>query len=173
MRSSPFVPRTALAALLSYASTAVAQAYPGGRYFAGNGAPGASPYELVDDYPALTFFDKFHFYDQYDPTYGHVKYVNQTVATQNGLAYYSSQNNTAVMRPDSTNVWPRGGQGRPAVRVISDSTYDHGLFIADVKHMPWGCGTWPAYWLLGQGPQSWPAYGEIGKDSSRDVQTFD
>jgi hypothetical protein len=65
------------------------------------------------------------------------------------------------MSVDTTNKFPLGGRGRPAVRLISNNGYSHGLFIADVKHMPTGCGTWPAYWLLG--PDPWPTFGEIGK----------
>ena len=32
------------------------------------------------------------------------------------------------------------------------------LFIVDLAHMPAGCGTWPAFWLVGPG---WPNDGEI------------
>ena len=85
------------------------------------------------------------------------RYVNETVAVRNGYATVSSQG-TAVISVDTTNRWPRGGPGRPAVRIISDNTYTHGLFILDLVHMPWGCGTWPAYWLLGP---DWPSHGEI------------
>lgn len=54
-----------------------------------------------------------------------------------------------------TNVTPNG---RPSVRISSNKTYNSGLFILDVKHMPFGCGTWPAYWLVGP---NWPSGGEI------------
>jgi len=67
------------------------------------------------------------------------------------------------MSVDTTNKFPLGGSGRPAVRLISNNSYTHGMFVADVKHMPTGCGTWPAYWLLG--PDPWPTFGEIGKSS--------
>ncbi|KAF2217904.1 glycoside hydrolase family 16 protein, partial [Cercospora zeae-maydis SCOH1-5] len=127
----------------------------------------AAAYRLVDDYAPSGFFDKFTFYDRYDPTYGHVKYVNRSVALTNGYAYHSTTNNSAVIKPDTINKWPPGnlpnGQflpGRPSVRLESFNTYYHGLFIFDATHVPTGCGTWPAYWLLGP---SWPANGEIGK----------
>ncbi|KAF2164432.1 glycoside hydrolase family 16 protein [Zasmidium cellare ATCC 36951] len=124
---------------------------------AGSGAPGAAPYELVDDYQPGNFLDKFNFYSSYDPTYGHVQYVNETVATANGYAAISSRG-TFVLKPDTTNAWPNGGLGIPSVRIISDNTYYHGLFVMDMVHMPTGCGTWPAYWLLGP---EWPSKGEI------------
>jgi hypothetical protein len=34
------------------------------------------------------------------------------------------------------------------------------VFIIDVAHMPTGCGTWPAFWTVGDG-DNWPADGEI------------
>ncbi|KAK7733027.1 hypothetical protein SLS53_008356 [Cytospora paraplurivora] len=48
---------------------------------------------------------------------------------------------------------------RNSVRVTSKNQYDSGLFIFDVKHTPYGCGTWPALWLTD--PNNWPAHGEI------------
>jgi hypothetical protein len=85
------------------------------------------------------------------------RYVNGSVATTNG--YTTADNNSVTISVDTTNKWPSGGPGRPAVRLISDNTYTHGLFILDLNHMPYGCGTWPAFWLLGP---EWPANGEIG-----------
>ncbi|KAF2717420.1 glycoside hydrolase family 16 protein, partial [Polychaeton citri CBS 116435] len=134
------------------------QSVPGATYFKGNGAPGAGKYRLIDDFPPSLFFNKFNFYNSYDPTYGHVQYVNETIAVRNGLVSVDTTKNTALIKPDTTNLFPRGGPGRPSVRIISDNTYTHGLFLLDVVHMPWGCGTWPAYWLLGP---NWPYTGEI------------
>ncbi|KAF2400431.1 hypothetical protein EJ06DRAFT_430356 [Trichodelitschia bisporula] len=59
---------------------------------------------------------------------------------------------------DYSGVYPRGGPGRPSVRLISNNSYTHGLFILDLSHMPVGCGTWPAFWTLGP---NWPNNGEI------------
>lgn len=153
-----------LAGLLT---STTAQSIPGASFFLGNGVPGAGSYQLIDDYEPAIFFNKFNFYSSYDPTYGHVQYVNQSVATSNGFVSTTSSN-TAKIGVDTTNKWPRGGPGRPSVRVISDNTYTHGLFILDIVHMPWGCGTWPAYWLLGP---NWPYTGEIGGSSSRTCQS--
>lgn len=94
------------------------------------------------------------------------RYVNESVASQNG--YVTSTSTTVKISVDTTNIWPNGGLGRPAVRLISDNTYTHGLFILDLVHMPWGCGTWPAYWLLGP---DWPYNGEI--DIIEGVNTID
>lgn len=45
------------------------------------------------------------------------------------------------------------------MRVTSKTQYDSGLFVFDVKHTPYGCGTWPALWLAD--PDHWPDNGEI------------
>lgn len=45
------------------------------------------------------------------------------------------------------------------MRVESKTQYDSGLFIFDVRHTPYGCGTWPALWLVD--PAHWPDNGEI------------
>ncbi|KAI7278040.1 glycoside hydrolase family 16 protein [Hortaea werneckii] len=155
MQSLPLDARKYAIAVLSFLSTAHAQSVAEGTFYNGGGAPGAAPYQLVDDYQPSIFFSKFNFYSSYDPTYGHVKYVTKDVAWQNG---YVQEGDQAIMSVDTTNKWPRGGDGRPATRIISNNAYTHGLFILDLEHMPWGCGTWPAYWLLGP---DWATNGEI------------
>lgn len=162
MWSSPFFSRTGIISFLPLLTLVSAQnvSVGGGTVNVGNGAPGVAPYQLVDEYLPETFFDQFNFFTAGDPTYGHVQYVDRYTASRNGYTTVS-EDDTAVMSVDTTNMWPLGGRGRPAVRLISNNSYTHGLFIADVKHMPTGCGTWPAYWLLG--PDPWPTFGEIGK----------
>ncbi|KAI6840683.1 glycoside hydrolase family 16 protein [Hortaea werneckii] len=156
MRSLPLDARQYATAVLSLLSSiAHAQSVAEGTFYKGGGAPGAAPYQLVDDYQPSIFFSKFNFYSSYDPTYGHVKYVTKDVAWQNG---YVQEGDQAIMSVDTTNKWPRGGDGRPATRIISNNAYTHGLSILDLEHMPWGCGTWPAYWLLGP---DWATNGEI------------
>lgn len=60
----------------------------------------------------------------------------------------------------TTPLTVAGGVGRGSVRIESKKTYNKGLFIVDIKHMPGGiCGTWPAFWSLGGG--TWPQNGEI------------
>lgn len=45
------------------------------------------------------------------------------------------------------------------MRVESKQQYDKGLFIFDIFHTPFGCGTWPALWLADA--NNWPQNGEI------------
>lgn len=51
---------------------------------------------------------------------------------------------------DTSNVAP---SGRQSVRISSKKAYESGLVVLDVEHMPTGCGTWPAFWMLGP---TWP-----------------
>ncbi len=80
----------------------------------------------------------------------------------------TSPQGRAYIGVDTTNLYPNGGPGRPAIRLVSNNAYTHGLFIMDLVHMPFGCGTWPAYWLLGP---NWPSNGEI--DIIEGVNTID
>ncbi|KUI65425.1 hypothetical protein VM1G_01250 [Cytospora mali] len=156
-------------------------------------------YTLSETYSPDSFFDKFDYYTDSDPTNGFVTYVSQETAESLNLTYSSSS--SAVLRVDTSDAdssdssgtssttgqtsqggqggqggqssqgGQSGGQGAPgrkrqstattrnSVRVTSKNTYNKGLFIFDVIHTPYGCGTWPALWLTD--PNNWPAHGEI------------
>lgn len=117
-------------------------------------------YSLVDTYSGDTFFDQFNYFTGYDPTNGFVHYVPQAQAESLNLTYAS--NDSAVLRVD-TSVGPGdnpdASTGRFSVRVESKNTYENGLFVFDIKHTPYGCGTWPALWLTDR--SNWPDNGEI------------
>ncbi|KAF9886818.1 hypothetical protein FE257_011065 [Aspergillus nanangensis] len=115
----------------------------------------AASYTLEDDFGAgSSFFDKFDFFTQPDPTHGYVKYVDRPTAKSAGLVAFT--NSSTYMGVDHTNI---ANSGRSSVRITSKKSYNHGLFILDLAHMPASiCGTWPAYWLLGP---NWPTTGEI------------
>jgi beta-glucanase (GH16 family) len=63
------------------------------------------------------------------------------------------------MRADHTNVLSSSGPGRNSVRIKSNSAWGHGVYVWDIRHMPQGCGTWPAAWTTVE--SGWPAGGEI------------
>lgn len=112
----------------------------------------AAAYTLQDDY-GNGFFDKFTFFTDPDPTNGFVNYVDRDTAQNAGLI---NTDEGIHMGVDSTNV---AADGRQSVRITSTQSYDKGLFILDLDHMPGGiCGTWPAFWLVGP---DWPNNGEI------------
>ncbi|KAJ5697227.1 concanavalin A-like lectin/glucanase domain-containing protein [Penicillium malachiteum] len=113
-------------------------------------------YTLSEDYPIdSSFFDKFTFYTETDPTDGYVTYVDNSTAASDGLI--SASGGSVYIGVDDTNV--ASGSGRNSVRLTSTSTYTEGLIILDLGHMPSStCGTWPAFWMLGS---DWPNNGEI------------
>ena len=90
------------------------------------------------------------------PHTGFVKYVDEDTARQSGLIHTNASTTGAVQwGVDSTNQTPNG---RPSIRLESKKKYDTGLVVIDVAHMPFGCGTWPAFWMVGP---DWPHGGEI------------
>ncbi|KAG9236751.1 glycoside hydrolase family 16 protein [Amylocarpus encephaloides] len=113
-------------------------------------------YRPVDTYNSGNFFSSFDFYSGSDPTHGYVSYQTQANAQARGLI--NSNNGQIYMGVDSSTFNPPA-PGRASVRVSSKKAYTHGLFIADIAHMPGSiCGVWPAFWLFGP---SWPNNGEI------------
>ncbi|KAL4887714.1 concanavalin A-like lectin/glucanase domain-containing protein [Aspergillus karnatakaensis] len=112
----------------------------------------SAAYVLTDDYTPDTFFDKFNFFTDADPTHGHVDYIDRGSAEAAGLISVGSSIHMGV---DTTNNAPNG---RQSVRLESTAAYNKGLFVIDLAHMPHGCGVWPAFWLLGP---SWPTGGEV------------
>lgn len=114
----------------------------------------ASSYTLEDSYTTSNFFDSFDFYTGADPTNGFVDYQSDSAASSSGLAGYS--NGAVYLGADHTTSNP--ANGRASTRVSSKKSYTHMLLVADLSHMPVGCGTWPALWSFGP---DWPSSGEI------------
>jgi hypothetical protein len=75
-----------------------------------------------------------------------------------------------VLKVDTTFSGSEAASGRQSVRVTSKNTYADGLFIYDVIHTPYGCGTWPALWLTD--PSNWPEHGEIDVVEAANAGTF-
>lgn len=112
-------------------------------------------YHLVDSYEGTSFFDQFNYFTDEDPTDGSVIYVNQNAALDLNLTY--ATDTSAILRVDSFT--PKAIGGRNSVRIESKTTYNTGLFLFDIIHTPYGCGTWPALWLTDG--YNWPNNGEI------------
>ena len=115
---------------------------------------------LISADSGTTFFDQFDYFTGYDPTGGHVHYVPKEQAAQLNLTYASQS--SALLKVDTSvgpGSTPDASTGRFSVRVESKRQYNSGLFVFDVKHTPYGCGTWPALWMSDR--WSWPRNGEI------------
>jgi Glycosyl hydrolases family 16 len=54
---------------------------------------------------------------------------------------------------------PTDAGPRDSIRLEGKRRFNRGLFIIDVRHMPAGCGVWPAFWLTDEA--NWPVNGEI------------
>lgn len=127
----------------------------------------SAKYVIEDTYNTNNFFSGFSFFEGGDPTHGFVEYNTAVQANNSALAGYS--NNAVYLGVDHTTVNPSGGRG--SVRVTSNKAYTHGLFIADIAHMPGStCGVWPAFWSFGP---NWPASGEIDIIEGVNSQTTD
>ncbi|KAH5429010.1 hypothetical protein HBI47_112550 [Parastagonospora nodorum] len=116
-----------------------------------------SAYALSDDLSYKNFFSAMDAYNGSDPTQGFVQYQSLAQAVDKNLVGYLDDTKSAFMGVDYTSKDPKG---RASVRLESKKTWNQGLLIADIAHMPAStCGTWPAFWLLGK--ETWPAGGEI------------
>jgi hypothetical protein len=111
---------------------------------------------IQDTYQGQTFFDRWSFFSQGDPTHGTVDFLDRESAFSAGLVNVTSDD-IVIMKGDNTTTLPSGAV-RSSVRISSNTTYNTGLFILDLNKAPWGCGVWPAFWTCGP---NWPYGGEI------------
>ncbi|KAI5782276.1 concanavalin A-like lectin/glucanase domain-containing protein [Pyronema domesticum] len=102
------------------------------------------------------FFDQFNFFTGPDPTQGLVHYVSKSSASAMGLT--GKTKSSVYIGVDSTFELPKDDIGRASVRLEPKQEFTGGLFVLDVEHLPWGCGSWPAFWTFGA---PWPFMGEI------------
>jgi hypothetical protein len=115
-------------------------------------------YTLTDDLSYENFFKEFEFFDGPDPTEGFVKYQNQEDAVKRNLVGYLPDTQSVFMGVDCTTKDPAG---RASVRLESKKSWNYGLLIADIRHMPPAIpGVWPALWLLSSSAP-WPIGGEV------------
>lgn len=139
---------------------------------AGGGGGGyAGPYRLVEEMRGRAFLDGFDFFNGTDSegSKGFQNYVGAGVALETGLASFPPKGGGgeagSTVRLSSA---PSALGPRRAIRLEGRRRFNRGLFIADVLHMPAGCGTWPALWLTDEG--GWPGHGEIDVVESANTQ---
>lgn len=112
-------------------------------------------YSVKDTFSGSSFFDNFDYFNTYDPTAGFVHYDSVADAKIYNTTYTSDSQAFVQVDVSQTNA----STGRHSARVSSKNTYNDGLFVFDIQHTPYGCGTWPAIWLVDQA--NWPYHGEI------------
>lgn len=107
--------------------------------------PLATP-QLRKTYSGSSFFDSWTFWTASDPTHGLISYLSRADALANKLVSISKAG-TAIISIDRTSRLSEG-QPRKSVRISSTDVYQPGnLVIVDLKHVPVGCSTWPAFWM--------------------------
>ncbi|MCJ1465840.1 hypothetical protein MMC07_004459 [Pseudocyphellaria aurata] len=114
-------------------------------------------YTVSADFNSDNFLTAFDFFTDADPTQGFVTYLGaQPAVNSKIIGVAPTHKNATYLGVDSTNSFDTG---RPSLRLTSKGTFNHGLFIFDIAHMPGGqCGVWPSIWAVGP---DWPKGGEI------------
>ncbi|TEB31665.1 endo-beta-glucanase [Coprinellus micaceus] len=115
-----------------------------------SGVMGAK-YSLSDNIVGDGFYSAFEWQAISDPTHGRVKYVDQSTSRSQNLTYASGS--SFILRTDYKTYLGSGGAGRQS------KSYSTHVAVFDVRHMPQGCGTWPAIWETAKG--NWPYSGEV------------
>ncbi|RDB27908.1 putative glycosidase C21B10.07 [Hypsizygus marmoreus] len=113
-------------------------------------------YAQTDSHQGSGFLKSFSYQAISDPTHGRVNYVDSATAASQNLTYSSGDH--FLLRADFKKVLTASGPGRNSVRLKSNKQYTTSVTVFNVRHMPQGCGTWPALWTVGA---DWPNKGEI------------
>jgi hypothetical protein len=115
----------------------------------------SATYNLKNSWTGANVINDFNYFTGPDPTHGYVYYASKSEAFS--WNYVQAVGDKAYVRSDSSAV--SSGSGRGSVRLSSPITFTKGLVLFDVVHMPFGAGTWPAFWTTQE--TNWPAGGEI------------
>ncbi|KAA1077428.1 hypothetical protein PGT21_007419 [Puccinia graminis f. sp. tritici] len=141
------------------------------------GQPQTSIWSHSQTISGFTFFDSWAFINRWDnTTHSAAYYVGKEQAESEMLAYVdenaraiiavdtkkdiSNDTMPAVFLNTTTGVFKYNQTAlRNSIRLESLERYDPGtLVIADFHHTPYGCASWPAFWMHGE---NWPQNGEI------------
>ncbi|KIW97726.1 uncharacterized protein Z519_01310 [Cladophialophora bantiana CBS 173.52] len=130
----------------------------------------SSVYQLDSEYSGANFFQGWDFYTGGDPTGGFVTYYSQGSAQLTGMINASDSFPIYIGSDYNTVIGSTQAAGRPSVRISTQRSWTHGLFIGDFNHAPGGvCGSWPAFWTLGP---NWPYNGEIDIMEGANLVTY-
>ncbi|KAI1761104.1 concanavalin A-like lectin/glucanase domain-containing protein [Hypoxylon sp. FL1150] len=124
----------------------------------------ATGYSLSTHYGGQGLLDNFSFFTGHDPNNGFVDYQSKENALANNLVSIDDEYSSVRLGVDWNSTYSTSDKGRPSVRLTSQDSFTHGLFIADIYHMPAStCGTWPSFWAFNNQDNgtNWPEGGEI------------
>ncbi|RAL58341.1 hypothetical protein DID88_005213 [Monilinia fructigena] len=96
-------------------------------------------YNLNSKYEGSDLFKRMRFLYRKgsDCTHGYVTYVNESAAKASRLIN-TNVYGLAYMGVDHSVALDPAGPGRKSVRISSQKSWTHGLFLADISHMPGG-----------------------------------
>lgn len=104
----------------------------------------SAAYTLQERTDGSNFLDNFYFEDGPELNGGWVDYISENYALTNGLASVSASDGVRL-GVDSSTVLQPNGPPRASTRVLSHNTWNKGLFVLDIQHMPGNaCGIFPA-----------------------------
>ena len=122
------------------------------------------PYRLVEAHEGRDFFSYYDFYNGSDSlgSAGFNAYVSRSRAEELGIVGIvtgeqqedGTKEELVYLSSAPTKVGPRD-----SIRLEGKRRFERGLFVLDVRHMPDGCGVWPAFWMTDE--DAWPWNGEI------------
>lgn len=134
----------------------------------------SATYSRSESIVGSNFYTSFNFEAIADPTSGRVNYVDMATAQADNLTFASSD--TFILRTDFKTVLDPNGPGRNSVRIRTNNVYTNHVAVYvsllltlfecegtdryavvvsfNLRHMPQGCGTWPAVWETDEA--TWP-----------------
>jgi len=101
------------------------------------------------------------FFDAQDPTLGLVQYIagNPNVNDKTSTFFGSTDDQLKMQLVNAPGI------ALYSTRLTSSDTFDYGLFLMDVRQIPFGRFVWPSWWLngliYGNDPDKWSINGEI------------
>mmetsp|Transcript_21546 Transcript_21546/g.41133 ORF Transcript_21546/g.41133 Transcript_21546/m.41133 type:complete len:604 (-) Transcript_21546:174-1985(-) len=99
------------------------------------------------------FWDKFDYMTN-DENFMPIQYLTREAAQEKQVTV--AYEDRAILR-----AGPRAGHlKRTSAKVVTKQKWTYFLMAAKLNHVPWGCGTWPAFWT--RSPDvAWPNGGEL------------
>lgn len=127
----------------------------------------SGPYKLIEKHTGNSFLDYYDFYVGADSpgSAGMQTYVSKSRAEELGLINISGaegddEESLVTLSPSlGTSVEDGNDVGVESFRLEGKTKFDRGLIILDARHVPTGCGSWPAFWTTDG--SHWPEGGEI------------